>query len=135
MVRLRARRRQSDVAQDAHVPRTTLIAIEQGELDAVRIGDLRAVASTLGMRAGLAIRWNGADLDRLLDAGHARMHEAMARWFAALPAWEVVPELSFSIYGERGVIDLAAWHAGTRALLIVELKTSLGIAGGGRDHG
>jgi hypothetical protein len=33
--------------------------------------------------------------------------------------------VSFSIYGERGVIDILAWHAATRSLLIIELKTEL----------
>ena len=35
------------------------------------------------------------------------------------------PEVSFSIYGERGVIDILAWHPGRRALLVIELKTDL----------
>ena len=33
------------------------------------------------------------------------------------------PEVSFSIYGERGIIDILAWHAATRSLLVIELKT------------
>ncbi len=39
--------------------------------------------------------------------------------------WEVASEVSFNIYGERGVIDILAWHLTTRTLLIVELKTDL----------
>jgi len=41
------------------------------------------------------------------------------------PEWQVFPEVSFSIWGERGVIDLLAWHPGRRALLVIELKTEL----------
>jgi hypothetical protein len=33
--------------------------------------------------------------------------------------------VTFSHFGERGVIDILAWHAETRSLLIVELKTEL----------
>jgi hypothetical protein len=33
--------------------------------------------------------------------------------------------VSFSIYGERGIIDIVAWHASSRSLLIIELKTTL----------
>jgi hypothetical protein len=33
--------------------------------------------------------------------------------------------VSFSIYGERGVIDILAWHAESRSLLIIELKTAV----------
>jgi len=53
------------------------------------------------------------------------MHEIVARLFQALPAWVVEPEVSFSIYGERGVIDILAWHPTTRILLVIELKTEI----------
>lgn len=33
--------------------------------------------------------------------------------------------MSFNVYGERGVVDLLAWHAQTRTLLVIELKTEL----------
>ena len=42
-----------------------------------------------------------------------------------MPAWVVRPEVSFSIYGERGVIDVLAWHPARRAILVIELKTEL----------
>ncbi|HEY4190087.1 MAG TPA: hypothetical protein VGM28_06685, partial [Candidatus Limnocylindrales bacterium] len=32
------------------------------------------------------------------------------------------------IYGERGSIDILAWHAATRTLLIVEVKTEIASA-------
>jgi hypothetical protein len=71
-------------------------------------------------------RWRGGDLDRLLNARHSELHELVARHFAAnLPAWILAPEVSFSIYGERGVIDILGWHAPTRALLVIELKTGI----------
>ncbi len=35
------------------------------------------------------------------------------------------PEVSFAVYGERGVIDILAWHPGERALLVIELKTEI----------
>jgi hypothetical protein len=78
------------------------------------------------MRVDVSASRNGAELDRWMDGGHAEMHEAFAKWFHALPAWIAVPEVSFSIFGERGVIDIVAWHASTGALLLVELKTALG---------
>jgi len=60
----------------------------------------------------------------MLNAGHAAMHEATAKAFAELN-WLVSPETSFSIFGERGVIDILAFHPSSSALLIVELKTQL----------
>jgi transcriptional regulator with XRE-family HTH domain len=125
-VRVKARQRQADVAAASGVPRSAVIALERGSLDNLRLGDMRAVTTSLGMRLDVAVRWQGADLDRLMNAGHAAMHESLARMFAALPEWTAIPEVSFSIFGERGVIDIVAWHAPTRSLLLVELKTSLG---------
>ena len=125
-VRVRARLRQEDVARLAGISRATVIALERGSLDRSRVADVRAVATALGMHLDIAIRWHGADLDRLLNAGHAAMHESLAQMFAALRDWIAIPEVSFSIFGERGVIDIVAWHADTRSLLLVEIKTALG---------
>lgn len=70
-------------------------------------------------------RLRQADLDRLLGARHSAMHEALALVFAELPDWVSLPEVSFAVYGERGIIDILAWHAPTRSLLVVEIKTEL----------
>ena len=48
----------------------------------------------------------------------------MAR-ISRTPGWLVRPEVSFGIYGERGVVDILAWHAARRALLVIELKTEI----------
>ena len=53
------------------------------------------------------------------------MHEVLARYFLDLPGWVVEPEVSFSIYGERGIIDVLAWHPTSRILLVIELKTEI----------
>jgi hypothetical protein len=49
----------------------------------------------------------------------------LARHLGTLAGWTWRPEVSFSIYGERGVIDILAWHAESRSLLIIELKTAI----------
>ena len=125
-LRVRKRLRQKDVAEIAQTSQQTVSRMESGLLDGATIGALRAVAEAVGARVALDVRWQGADLDRLLSQGHAAMHELLGRFFLGLPDWEAVPEVSFSIYGERGVIDLLAWHAASRSLLIMELKTALG---------
>ena len=66
-----------------------------------------------------------ADLDRLINGTHAALQESVLRRIQGLPGWIGVPEVSFSIYGERGAIDILAWHQATRTLLILELKTLL----------
>ena len=66
----------------------------------------------------------GRELDRLLDERHARVGEALSRELVD-SGWEVLAEVSFSVFGERGSIDLLAWHAATRTLLVIELKSEL----------
>ena len=77
------------------------------------------------MRVELVARWRGGDLDRMVNARHAALHEAVALLFARHSGWTTAPEVSFSIYGERGAIDVLAWHAARRALLVVELKSEI----------
>jgi len=123
-IRIRSRLRQSDVGASARVPRAVVAQIERGNLDGVRIGQLRAVVVALRADLDIILRWNGTDLDRLLNAGHSAMHELVVGILTAA-GWELVPERSFSIWGERGVIDIVAWLAPSRTLLIVELKTEI----------
>ena len=49
----------------------------------------------------------------------------MARFFGEMPEWTIEPEVSFSVYGERGIIDVLAWHPVRRILLVIELKTEI----------
>lgn len=124
-VRIRRGWRQADVAREGGVSQATVSRIELGRLDGVPLGTLRRVAEALGMRVSVVARWEGAELDRLLGARHSAMHEAVARWFAGLPEWTTAPEVTFAIFGERGAIDILAWHAPSRTLLVIELKTEL----------
>lgn len=124
-VRIKQHKRQIDVAQEAGVSQQTMSRVERGRLDEVTLPVLRRIVDAIGARIVLELRWQAADLDRLLGARHSAMHEAVARMFARLAGWEPVPEVSFAIYGERGVIDILAWHAPTRSLLVIELKTEL----------
>jgi hypothetical protein len=87
---------------------------------------VRAIAAVLDIRIDLAIRWRGGELSRLINSRHSALHESVAAHLERLTQWRFRPEVSFSIYGERGVIDLVAYHAGTGALLVIELKTEIG---------
>jgi hypothetical protein len=59
-------------------------------------------------------RWSGGQLERMVNRRHAALHEALARQFSRLAGWRLLAEVSFSIYGERGIIDVLAWHVETR---------------------
>jgi transcriptional regulator with XRE-family HTH domain len=124
-VRLRRGLRQLDVALAAGVRRQMISAVEAGALDTISLRRLRAIGNSLGIHLELLPRWRGADLDRLLTARHSAMHETVARFFVAHPAWTPAPDVSCSIYGERGVVDVLAWHADSRSLLVVDLKTDI----------
>ncbi len=124
-LRVRRRLRQADLARSARCSRASISRIERGHVDSLSLGALRAVASALDVRLEIVPRWRGGELDRLLNAQHSAMHEQLARLFREAAGWVAQPEVSFSIYGERGVIDVLAWHAGRRALLVIELKTAL----------
>jgi transcriptional regulator with XRE-family HTH domain len=124
-LRLRRRLRQEDVSTAAKIPRGVAILIEGGRLDGVRFGDIRRYAKALGARFDGSVLWQGADLDRMLNRGHARLHEAMATWLSAINGWLVAPEVSFAYDGDRGVIDIVGWHAVSRSLLVIELKTRI----------
>jgi transcriptional regulator with XRE-family HTH domain len=115
---------QTSLASRADCSQSTISLIERGRLDGVSPPVLRRVLRALDADLVLLVRWRGGELDRLLDERHASLGEALSRELIAA-GWEVVPEVSFSIFGERGSIDLLAWHASSRTLLVVELKSEL----------
>jgi transcriptional regulator with XRE-family HTH domain len=123
-VRLKLRLRQADVAARAGVSTSTYSRLETGQASGLTLGTLERIATVLQIRLDLRAYWRGGDLDRMLNAGHALMHELVAQRLMAL-GWEVMPEVSFNVFGERGVVDILAWHAATRTLLVIELKTQV----------
>jgi len=124
-LRIRRGWRQEDLAARAKVSRSAISRIERGHFGRTSLNTLRSVARALDATIDLVVRWQGADTDRVLNAGHARLHEEIARLLASIAGWEHAPEVSFSIYGERGVIDILAFHVASRCLLVIELKTEL----------
>jgi transcriptional regulator with XRE-family HTH domain len=124
-VRVRKGLRQADVASAAGVSQDSVSRVERGLMGGMTVDRIRAIGQALGMVLDITPRWSGGELDRLLGARHSALHEAVAARFARLPGWTVVPEVTFSIFGERGAIDILAWHVPTRTLLVIELKTEL----------
>jgi transcriptional regulator with XRE-family HTH domain len=120
-LRMRRRWRQADLAQAAEVSETLVARIERGA-HTVPPRKLDKVAQALGARADLRLSWNGEALDRLLDRAHAALVEAVAVILRGL-GWEVAIEATFWIRGERGSIDILAWHAASRIVLVIEVKS------------
>jgi transcriptional regulator with XRE-family HTH domain len=124
-VRVRRGWRQQDVADRAGVSRSEVSLIERGLIDGVPLRTLRRIAGALEINLEIVARWRGAEIDRLMNAGHAQLHEELATYLGHLPGWLHRPEVSFSIWGERGVIDILAFHEPSGSLLVIELKTEL----------
>jgi transcriptional regulator with XRE-family HTH domain len=124
-LRIRRNWRQADLAKAARVSAATISRMERGHFGKLSLVTMRSVGAAVDMRLDVVPRWRGGDMDRLLNARHSAMHEAVARMFAEMPGWSVAAEVSFAIYAERGIVDVLGWHAATRTLLVVELKTEL----------
>lgn len=123
---LRRRRswRQIDVAMRAGVSQGTVSLVERGHGDRLSVATLGEIAATLDARMTVALSWRAGDLDRLTDQRHADTGGEVASQLRAW-GWVVHAEVTFSIAGERGSIDLLAWHPQTRTLLVIEIKTEL----------
>jgi transcriptional regulator with XRE-family HTH domain len=124
-VRLRLRLRQVDVARRAGVAAAGMSRIERGRMREVSHATLERVAAVLEIRLEIVARWRGGDLDRMINAKHAALAESVVAWIGEMPGWTVRPEVSFSVAGERGIVDLLAWHEGRRSVLVIELKTDI----------
>jgi hypothetical protein len=75
------------------------------------------------------ILYQGEALDRLRDRRHASLVDALVHRLRSA-GWDVATEVSFNHYGERGSIDILAFHPATRALLVIEVKSVVPDVGG-----
>lgn len=114
---------QVQLALRAGVTRRDVRLLERGHGRRLRWETLEAIFGALGARFGAGVLWNGPGLDRLLDGGHAAVaatvKRRLERWH-----WQVRIEVSYNRYGERGRIDLLAFHQATGILLVLEIKTA-----------
>jgi transcriptional regulator with XRE-family HTH domain len=124
-LRIKKAWRQSDLAIKASVTRSDVSRLERGKAAELRVEIVLRIVAALGGRLGFSVWWFGGELDRLLNARHAALHESVARSLLTRPGWALAPEVSFAIRGERGVIDILAWHEETQTLLVIELKTEI----------
>lgn len=119
--------RQVDVARAARLSQSTVSAIECGRWGTLTVDALRQVFEAVGADFVCIVRYRGAEIDRLLDARHADVSIAVAALLRQ-HGWIVLSEVSFNQFGDRGSVDLLAWHPGTRTLLVVEVKSEIASA-------
>ena len=131
-VRLLRRRKgwtQARLAAEAGVRRWVVSEIECGRGDRFPLRTTRRVVDAVGGYLSVRIQFHGEALDRLRDAAHARLVDRLVAFLAAL-GWVAETEVTFNHFGERGSIDILAFHPRFGALLIIEVKTVVPDVGG-----
>lgn len=115
---------QAELARRSGLSQSAVSRIERGGGTTLAVRTLERVTAEVGARLRLTILADGEDLDRLLDAGHAAIVEHVTQLLLR-HGWEIAPETTFSVWGERGSIDVLAFHPPTGSLLVIEVKGSI----------
>jgi hypothetical protein len=115
---------QTELTVAAGVSQSLISLMERGHLDSIAIRTIRSVFAVLDTRTEFAVSWRGGALDRLLDEAHSSIVSQRASALRAA-RWVVVLEATYSVYGERGSIDLFAAMPIARAVLVEEVKSDL----------
>jgi transcriptional regulator with XRE-family HTH domain len=115
---------QQRLSDEVRMSRSVVARIERGRADRVTVRTLVSVVTALGATLNVRLLWQGEALDRLLDAGHAELVERAIAILAS-PDWEIATEVSFNVRGERGSIDILAFHRASGALLVIEVKSAV----------
>jgi transcriptional regulator with XRE-family HTH domain len=121
-LRRRQHLRQVDVSGRAGISQSAWSRIERGRVGRVPFAKLRAAGEALGAEVELTVRWQAEGIDRLLDEAHSAIVDAVVRLLAS-SGWETQVEVSFAINGERGSVDVLAWHPESRIVLVGEVKS------------
>jgi transcriptional regulator with XRE-family HTH domain len=124
LARQRKQWRQADLAGAIGVSQQLVALAETGAVDRLSLRSLRRIAAPLGIRVLLNARWSGGEADRLRDRDHASLVDQVTAFLRG-HGWEAAIEFTFSHFGERGSIDIIAWHPLARVLLVVEVKTRI----------
>ncbi len=115
---------QRELSIRAGVSQTLVSLFERGHLQELTVRSARHIANALEIQLPFAPRWRGGDGVRLMDNDHAALLDYVVR-ILRRDGWEVVVEYTFNHYGERGSVDILAWHGEERSLLIIEIKSRL----------
>lgn len=121
-LRRRKRWTQQRLADAVGVSRPVIGRIERGHGDGVTVRTLVRVAAVLGATVSVRVLWHGEGLDRLLDASHADLTDRVLQLLRDC-GWLTATELSFNIRGDRGTVDVLAFHEPTGSLLVIEIKS------------
>ena len=117
--------RQADLGDHAGTSRHFVSRVERGLIRRVPLGRIDALVEALGASVDITVRWQGERLDRLMDREHAATQERAAASLRSL-GWLTTVEVSFNHYGDRGRVDVLAYHPPTACVLVGEVKSVIG---------
>jgi transcriptional regulator with XRE-family HTH domain len=123
-VRVHARMTQDDVSDLAGVDRSVMTDLEHGRLEQVSLRTARRLCKPLEIELVVEARWRGGAVDRLVDRDHAAVVNHVIDVLTAA-GWTVEAEFTFNEFGDRGSVDIVAWHAERRVIVIIEVKSVL----------
>ncbi len=123
-LRRRRGRTQLEVGQAAGISQSTVSRIERGHCQDLSVATLRRLLGCLDARLALSVAWRGGEIDRLLDERHAAAVSVQAVELQRR-GWETALEVTFNHFGDRGSIDVLAWHPASRIGLVVEVKSEI----------
>jgi transcriptional regulator with XRE-family HTH domain len=116
---------QQALGDRADVSREMVSRMERGDLRGMTLNSIDRIAGALGASVHVQLRWQGEQLDRLMDAAHAAMQQRIAKQLTTL-GWLVRVEVSFNHFGDRGRVDILAHHPILHVLLVTEIKSAVG---------
>ena len=116
--------RQEDLAERSRTSRAFVSILERGRARELKVGTVVRIAEAVGIPLGWDVGWRRSELQELRDARHAALENDVKR-FLELVGWDVRAEVSFNRFGDRGRVDLLAYHPVERLILVVEIKTAL----------
>jgi hypothetical protein len=117
------------LALEAGTSRWSVAEVEAGRGDRLSLERLIAIIAALRGYLSVRIMFQGEGMDRLRDRKHAAIVERMVGRLEA-EGWEVATEVTFNHFGERGSIDILAFHPDSGTVLVVEVKSVVPDVGG-----
>jgi transcriptional regulator with XRE-family HTH domain len=123
-LRIRRGWTQRELGMKAGLSQAAISFIERGHSSRLSSATMRRVFAALDARWEPTVSWRGGELDRLIDEQHATLVAEVVRRLRAL-GWDVRVEATYSVFGERGSVDVIAARLAEQALLIVEVKSDL----------
>ena len=113
---------QATIAARAGVSQSIYSRVERGFGWGQKVSTIVRIATALDADLVVDLRYRGGRVDRLIDRMHASIVEYMLGRLRRA-GWQTAVEFSFNVWGERGSVDILAWHAATRTVLIIEVKS------------